>query len=60
MRDNPSIDPTCTADDGVTVLQVLVLELLEAAQIPTHFCDAIIHLIAAGELAREESQNALS
>lgn len=53
MRDNPSTDPSCTADDGVTVLQEKVLELLEKANIPTYFCDRIIELIAEGEYARE-------
>lgn len=40
-------------DDGVTVLQEQVLELLEKANIPTHINDKIVELIAKGEYERE-------
>ena len=41
-------------DDGVTVLQEQVLELLEAANIPQHICDEVMSTIARGEYLREE------
>lgn len=51
------IDDQC-GDDGVTALQDKILELLEAADIAEPFCDAIMSIVAQGEIDRCNREDA--
>jgi hypothetical protein len=55
---NRMIDDQC--DDGTTQLQSDILTRLEAADIPREYCDKIMLLVALGETARQDIDDARS